>query len=102
MKHWDFLPAFGGYSFVFCVLMFSTTFAQTRFIVSGLITDSASRDGLASVNIRVVETSYGTVTNSIGYYTLSVEKGNHTFVFSLIGYQPETLSVKTNESGWTN
>ncbi|MBI5215443.1 MAG: carboxypeptidase-like regulatory domain-containing protein [Ignavibacteriae bacterium] len=80
-------------NFVFWALIFNTALAQTRFTLSGTVIDSSSRKELASVNIRVVGTSFGTVSNSVGQYTLSVEKGNNTLVFSLIGYQPETLRV---------
>ncbi|MBI3195514.1 MAG: carboxypeptidase-like regulatory domain-containing protein [Ignavibacteriae bacterium] len=86
---------FAGLRFAVCglVIFVNSMFAQGRFTLSGTITDSSSGEQLASVNIRVVGTSFGTVTNSVGQYTLSVERGNRTIVFSSLGYQPETLRV---------
>lgn len=67
--------------------------AQTRFLLSGLVTDSASGEPLVAVTIRVAGTSYGTITNSNGLYNLSLERGKQTVIVSSIGYHPETLQV---------
>ncbi len=93
---WVSCPPLAGV--VLMALTFSYSFAQTRFTVHGTIADSSSGKELASVNIRVVGTSFGTVSNSVGQYTLSVEKGNQTLAFSLIGYQPETLRVNISSN----
>jgi len=68
----------------------ATSFAQVV-TLSGTIRDNSSGTTLAAANVRVEGTSRGTVANSMGVYRLSLEKGEHTIIFSFIGYRSDTL-----------
>jgi len=69
------------------------TFAQTKGTITGTITDKdVNNSPLAFANAVIKGTSIGTTTDEKGKYTLKVEPGNYTLVFSFIGY--ENLEVK--------
>ena len=60
--------------------------------VSGTVTDS---DGapLPGVAVLVEGTGIGTVTNSKGQYSMTIQKDDHTLVFSCIGMQNQSVPV---------
>ena len=69
------------------------TFAQTKGTITGTITDKdVNNSPLAFANAVIKGTSIGTTTDEKGKYSLKVEPGNYTLVFSFIGY--ENLEVK--------
>ncbi len=71
-------------------------YADDRVTLSGTVT--ASGEALAAVNIRIAGTSFGTITNMKGEYTLRIEKGKQTIIFSSIGYQSDTLNLTLTEN----
>lgn len=80
-------------AFLFFCLVNSLS-SQTLFTINGQVTDDSTGEPLAAVNVRLVGTARGTITNAQGHYTLAVEQGTHTFVFSILSYRPETLQVR--------
>ena len=71
---------------------------QGIYTIRGIVADASNGDLLAAANIRVLGTSKGTITNTQGRYSLSLETGTHTLIFSYLAYQPETLIVNLTES----
>ncbi|RPI46658.1 MAG: TonB-dependent receptor, partial [Bacteroidetes bacterium] len=65
-----------------------------KVIVSGYVRDSATGEEMIGVNVVTVETGAGTITNSYGYYSLSLEPGFYTLVFSFVGYETESRPVR--------
>jgi hypothetical protein len=78
-----------------CIIPLSS---QTFFTVNGQVTDDSTGELLAAVNVRLLGTAKGTITNVDGRYTLTVEQGEHTLVFSILSYRPETLRVDVQEN----
>jgi outer membrane receptor for ferrienterochelin and colicin len=62
--------------------------------VSGYVTDAKSGERLIGVNVYANGTTYGTVTNTFGFYTLPLPPGNYALTASFIGYQIVVDSVK--------
>lgn len=62
-------------------------------VVIGTVTDVSTGTVLPGVNILVVGTNYGTVTDSSGYYKLNVPSLQDTVRFSFIGYQKKTVPI---------
>ena len=54
--------------------------------VTGTVTDAATGDAMAGVNIQVKGTTQGAITDIAGKYTIANVDGNATLVFSFIGY----------------
>lgn len=73
-------------------------FSQQSFIIRGTVTDLTTHDPLVAANIRLAGTSKGTISNALGEYSLAVDSGAHVFLYSYLGYQPETLSVFVHEN----
>lgn len=67
------------------------TVSQPQFTLAGTVTDSSTGEPLAAANIRILNTSKGTITNGQGSYVLHVERGAHGVVISYLAYEPDTL-----------
>ncbi len=68
----------------------------------GSVTDSATHEPIISVNIRVLGTERGTITNTQGSYALSLEPGAYRLAYSYLGYSPETLAVTIPRDTFAN
>ena len=77
-------------STLFFCLLFNLTYAQNGKI-SGIITDTEANDILPFANVFIKGSNNGTTSDFEGDYTLNVEEGTYTVVFSFVGY--ETLEV---------
>ena len=70
--------------------------AAAQFVLSGSVKDSSTGEPLVAANIRIDGTTRGTITNADGLYRLSLPPGPYRFIFSFIGYRPDTLAVALN------
>ncbi|MGJ8743847.1 carboxypeptidase-like regulatory domain-containing protein [Polaribacter sp.] len=85
--------------------LFITFLALSQFIIAqdtgtlkGLLSDKeTNNEPLPFANVIIKGTSIGTTTDFDGYYVLKVPAGNHTIVFSFLGYKtiqkPFTISA---------
>ncbi|MDZ7846310.1 MAG: carboxypeptidase-like regulatory domain-containing protein [Owenweeksia sp.] len=55
--------------------------------ISGYIEDADSKERIIGVNVFLKGTSYGTTSNTYGFYSLTVPEGEYQLVVSFIGYQ---------------
>jgi TonB-linked SusC/RagA family outer membrane protein len=62
--------------------------------VTGKITDAATGEPLAGVNILIKGTSTGVVSDVNGNYSINLPEPNATLVFSYIGFNPEEIVVE--------
>lgn len=66
---------------------------QTNTItIKGVVTD-ANKEPLIGVSVQVKGTTNGASTGIDGDYTLNVTPGNHTLVFSYIGFQKQEINT---------
>lgn len=82
--------------FSICIIIFSVTclFSQSKYTISGYITDKESGEGLIGANIIDVKSGSGTVTNTYGFYSLTLKSDSIYVAYSYIGYQ--TLLIGQN------
>lgn len=93
MKHFIFL--------VITLFFFQTNFSQTG--VAGTINDGEFNDVLPFANVVVKDTQKGTTSDFEGKYSLVLEPGSYTLVFSFVGYQTkEITNVVISEGEITN
>jgi hypothetical protein len=59
--------------------------------ISGVVRDRANREPLAAVNIRVLGTSRGTITNAQGRFSLTLPAGTYQLRISMLGYASDTV-----------
>ena len=83
------------------ILIISTvqpSFSQTRFTISGFVYEKGSRETMLGVNIYAEGTTIGTVTNSYGFYSLTLPKGEYQLVYSFVGYQTRSFKITLDKS----
>jgi TonB-dependent Receptor Plug Domain/CarboxypepD_reg-like domain len=66
--------------------------AQQKYTISGYFEDSASAEKLISAAIFDVKTSSGAVSNTYGFYSLTLPKGNVNLIMSYVGYADQRES----------
>lgn len=76
------------------ILFFSGLIAQTKYTISGNVSDLANGENLPGALIFAANTNYNVICNSYGFYSLSLPAGNYEIVISLIGFNPRNLPIK--------
>lgn len=79
---------------ILLILVQNTVLAQ--FYVQGTIKDKASHETLPGVSIRISNTLIGTSTNSYGFFSLKLPKGNYQLIISYIGYNNIVKEIELN------
>jgi hypothetical protein len=83
---------------LFFLVSFSA-FAQKRYTISGNIQDDATGEQMIGATIKIKELPQdGTVTNSYGFYSLSVPAGDYTVLYSYVGYETIVKQVSLHQS----
>jgi CarboxypepD_reg-like domain/TonB dependent receptor/TonB-dependent Receptor Plug Domain len=77
-------------------------FAQSeKLTVSGYVKDNKNGEGLIGASVFVKELLTGTTTNTYGFYSLTLPKGNYTLVISSVGYRKAIKDIKLTEINQT-
>ena len=82
---------------IFFILICSTALMSQEITVKGSVTSSGDGGALPGVNVVILGTTTGTVTDMDGQYTLTVPGEDATIVFSYIGFRT-TQEVVGNRS----
>ncbi|MBN2480167.1 MAG: TonB-dependent receptor [Bacteroidales bacterium] len=75
--------------FIFVALLAA---AQVKHTLSGYVSDD-NGEMLIGVYVIVPGTNYGAVTNSYGFYSLTLQEGTYTFRYSFIGYGTKEVEI---------
>jgi len=86
-----------GIALLFMLFSLQLT-AQNRVTLSGYVRDGATGEELLGATVFVKEKQNGVVTNGYGFYSLTLEPGKYTFLFSFIGYETVERKLVLNES----
>ncbi|MCE1189736.1 MAG: DUF5686 and carboxypeptidase regulatory-like domain-containing protein [Ignavibacteria bacterium] len=62
-------------------------------LITGKVTDRRTKDALSFATVRVVGSTKGTTTNSLGDFELRLKPGTYHLVASFMGYQSDTQTV---------
>jgi hypothetical protein len=69
--------------------------AQPGFVISGHIRDAASGEDLPGASVLVLnKTGLGTVSNSYGFYSLSLQAGKYKLRFQYIGFESREMEIE--------
>ena len=73
--------------------------AIRQFTISGFIKERKSGEVLIGANVYAKGTSYGTITNSYGFYSLTLPEGNYILNYSFLGFReiPEDIELKSDQ-----
>lgn len=77
--------------FIFIHSLFG--FSQEKSTLSGYITDSQSGEAIINAKIYIPGLKQGAVTNTYGFYSLTIEKGLHLVEFRAAGMETETREI---------
>lgn len=80
------------YVLVFFIGITTSLFAEK---LAGVIVDAFTREPLIGVNVQVLNTTIGTITDIDGYYELNVTQTPVHVQFSYVGYQTEVRVLKS-------
>lgn len=67
---------------------------KEHYVINGFVKEYGSNEVLIAASVYAPGTSYGTVTNSYGYYSLSLPTSCNKLVYSYVGYRPDTVDLK--------
>ena len=72
--------------------------SKEKFTISGYIKDKKTGEYLPGASVYIPNTNIGTVSNSYGFYSLTLPKGNYQLAYSYIGYNIMNINVVLNEN----
>ncbi|MEN8122733.1 MAG: TonB-dependent receptor [Bacteroidota bacterium] len=75
---------------ILLILPFSL-FAQKKFTVSGYITDYKSGEALIGATLYDSGTKKGTITNTYGFYSMTINTGEYCLKAKYVGYNDSTI-----------
>jgi len=80
------------YLLLFIVFILSNYIQAQKCTISGLISDIKNGETLISSAVFESNSRKGTVSNSYGFYSLTLPKGPVTLVYSYVGFAPQQLT----------
>ena len=84
---------------IFVLLLFIPTvfYAQEKFTLSGFVSDKNNGENIIGVNIFCKELKQGVVSNTYGFYSLTLPAGNYEISFSYIGYKTQVHNLNLDK-----
>lgn len=82
------------------LLLLSISFsadAQKKVTISGYLKDASSGEDLIGASVYIKETMKGTVANTYGFYSFSLDAGEYTLVATYVGYNPYEQKISLTE-----
>jgi hypothetical protein len=74
------------------IITFQLNLAQT-YSITGKISSSKNGEGLSFANVRLLNTTIGTASNTEGDYVLKLKSGDYRIVATYIGFKSDTAAV---------
>lgn len=85
-----------------CIVLLLTasfSFAQEKFTISGTIKEESSGETMPGISIYTLENpEIGTISNSYGFYSLTLPEGNYKLVFNTDGFKNDTVAITLNNN----
>ncbi|MCG8578483.1 MAG: TonB-dependent receptor [Bacteroidales bacterium] len=77
-------------------LVLSTSIAKEKYTISGEVIDAETGEALIGVTIYTADKTTGTMTNTYGFYSLTLPQGKQTILYSFVGYETQQRQVNLN------
>lgn len=86
--------------FLLCILLVLglDARAQEKYTLNGYVKDSLSGETLIGATLSFREIGKSVTTNSYGFYSITLPKGNYQLIINFIGYQTRESLVRLNEN----
>ena len=89
----ELLPGRAGIVFIVAIFLSANIFAQ-NVTITGVVSDGTSNETLPGVNVFVVGTTTGAITDFNGKYEITSSSANAKLVFSYMGYLSDTVDIE--------
>ncbi len=77
-----------------CLFMISYVYSQKNtYTISGYVSDSSSGEKLINANIYDPQSLVGTVSNTYGFYSLTLPKGKYKIAISFVGFTTQIVDI---------
>ncbi len=73
--------------------------AQEFFTASGKVLDAASKQPLTGASVFCQNTTFGTITNAEGAFSIRLPKGGYDLIISYTGFETESIHINASNSG---
>lgn len=71
---------------------------KSKYTISGTLKDKETGETLIGATVWINGTSTGVVTNNYGFYSLTLEEGDYTVVYSSIGFVKQIMQVELTKN----
>ena len=82
---------------LFFLLYSFSLFSQNKYTISGYVQEAASGENLIGVSIYNKASQKGTTSNQYGFYSITLEEGSYTIIYSFIGLNTSTKKITLNK-----
>ena len=84
----------------FCLLLFCTALLgqNEKYTLSGYIEDAESGEKLLAATVFEKTSASGTISNTFGFYSLTLPAGTYEIQFSYIGFQTQSITVVLDQN----
>jgi CarboxypepD_reg-like domain/TonB dependent receptor-like, beta-barrel len=83
---------------ILLLLSFQLSAQENKTLLSGSVTSSKTSQPVKDANIIVENTSFGTTTDTSGFYSIKIPSGSYLVTFSCIGYESHRHIIKISQS----
>ncbi|PLX14451.1 MAG: hypothetical protein C0594_00020, partial [Marinilabiliales bacterium] len=80
-----------GFSFI------SLAQKAEKYTISGYVKDKSTGEGLIGASVYLPDAKLGTTTNTYGFYSMTLKKGEYKILYSYLGYGDITKTVNLNK-----
>ena len=90
--------------FLNLILLFISiiNYSQDNFTLNGYILDVNNNESIIGANIIIPSINVGTITNTYGFYSITIPKGNYEIHISSIGYKKSINKINLTNNINTN
>jgi hypothetical protein len=82
------------YRLLFFAIVSLDALAQQQLTISGFVREKGSLELLPGVNVHLRNSNIGSVTNTYGFYSISIPKSDSaTISYSFVGYETQNLNI---------
>ena len=91
-------------TFIVFLLLFQglITFSQQKYTLSGTITDASSGEDLIGAAVSIQNHNFTAISNSYGFYSISIPEGDYTIYINQMGYAKQEISIKLHSNQTIN
>jgi len=82
----------------FLWILLTSASAQNKYTISGEVTDAETGEALIGVTIYTADKTVGTMSNTYGFYSITLPAGQQTVLFSFVGYATQQRELNLNEN----